>query len=76
MNKNGNKLIELKHISKTYYIGGEEVRANNDVSVSIDQGEFVAIVGNSRSRKSTLIILSGHWMCPQAHWIQKPAGMF
>lgn len=59
MNKNGNKLIELKHISKTYYMGGEEVRANNDVSVSIDQGEFVAIVGKSGSGKSTLMNIIG-----------------
>ena len=58
-NENGNKLIELKHISKIYYLGGEEVRANDDVSVAIDKGEFVAIVGKSGSGKSTLMNIIG-----------------
>ena len=52
-------LIELKHISKIYYLGGEEVRASDDVNISIHKGEFVAIVGKSGSGKSTLMNIIG-----------------
>ena len=52
-------LIELRHIHKIYYLGGEEVRANDDISLKIDRGEFVAIVGKSGSGKSTLMNIIG-----------------
>ena len=52
-------LIELKDIHKTYYLGGEEVRANDDINLSIHRGEFVAIVGKSGSGKSTLMNIIG-----------------
>ena len=41
------------------YLGGEEVRANDDISLKIDRGEFVAIVGKSGSGKSTLMNIIG-----------------
>lgn len=52
-------LIELRHIHKIYYLGGEAVRANDDISLKIDRGEFVAIVGKSGSGKSTLMNIIG-----------------
>lgn len=52
-------LIELRHIFKIYQMGNEEVRASNDVSLSIGRGEFVAIVGKSGSGKSTLMNIIG-----------------
>lgn len=52
-------LIELKNIYKIYRMGTEEVRANDDISLSIDKGEFVAIVGKSGSGKSTLMNIIG-----------------
>lgn len=52
-------LIELRHIFKIYQMGDEEVRASNDVSLSIGRGEFVAIVGKSGSGKSTLMNIIG-----------------
>lgn len=55
----GEPLIELKHISKIYSMGAEEVRASDDVSLTICRGEFVAIVGKSGSGKSTLMNIIG-----------------
>ena len=52
-------LIELKHIYKIYSLGGEEVRASDDVNLTIYRGEFVAIVGKSGSGKSTLMNIIG-----------------
>ena len=48
-------LIELRNIYKIYYMGDEEVHANDGISLSINKGEFVAIVGKSGSGKSTLM---------------------
>ena len=53
-------LIEIKDLYKIYNEGKEsEVRALNGVSLSIDRGEFVAIIGQSGSGKSTLMNILG-----------------
>ena len=52
-------VIELKDIYKIYQMGSEEVRANDGISLSIEKGEFVAIVGKSGSGKSTLMNIIG-----------------
>ena len=52
-------LIELRHIEKIYQLGDEEVRANDDINLTINSGEFVAIVGKSGSGKSTLMNIIG-----------------
>ena len=52
-------LIELKDIYKIYHMGDEEVRANDGITLTIYKGEFVAIVGKSGSRKSTLMNIIG-----------------
>lgn len=53
-------LIKLKDIHKTYYIGGKvPVHALNGVSLTIEPGEFVTIMGPSGSGKSTLLAILG-----------------
>ena len=52
-------LIELRDIYKIYHMGTEEVRANDGISLNVDKGEFVAIVGKSGSGKSTLMNIIG-----------------
>ena len=52
-------LIELRNIYKIYYMGDEEVHANDGIRLSINKGEFVAIVGKSGSGKSTLMNIIG-----------------
>ena len=52
-------LIDLRDIYKIYYMGDEEVRANDGISLTIRRGEFVAIVGKSGSGKSTLMNIIG-----------------
>ena len=52
-------LIELKNVSKTYQMGEETVHALDGISLTIDRGEFVAIVGSSGSGKSTAMNIIG-----------------
>jgi putative ABC transport system ATP-binding protein len=52
-------MIELKNISKSYKMGEETVHALRDVSLRIEDGEYVAIIGPSGSGKSTLMNVLG-----------------
>ncbi len=53
------KLVEIKDVCKIYNTGENEVRALNHVSLTIGEGEFVAIIGQSGSGKSTLMNMLG-----------------
>ena len=52
-------LIRAEHITKTYQMGDQAVRALDDVSLEIKSGDFVAIMGPSGSGKSTMMNLIG-----------------
>ena len=52
-------ILEVKDLRKIYGSGENEVRALDGVSISVDEGEFVAIVGTSGSGKSTLLNMIG-----------------
>ncbi len=52
-------LIEVKNLMKIYNPGENEVRALNDISLQIARGEFVAIIGQSGSGKSTFMNMLG-----------------
>ena len=52
-------LIQVQDLSKIYNPGENEVRALDHVSLEIDRGEFVAIIGHSGSGKSTLMNMLG-----------------
>ncbi len=52
-------VFKLENVSKVYPMGDSEVRALDAVNLSIDEGEFVAILGQSGSGKSTLMNILG-----------------
>ncbi len=52
-------VVHLEHVSKTYATGSLEVHALQDISLTIDRGDYVAVVGPSGSGKSTLMNILG-----------------
>ena len=52
-------VVEARQLSKVYVMGGEEVRAVDDVDLEMRKGDFVSIMGPSGSGKTTLLNLVG-----------------
>ncbi|SDX80864.1 ABC transporter ATP-binding protein [Paenibacillus sp. CF384] len=52
-------LIHIENLSKLYKMGGETVHALTDISLKVDYGDFIAIIGPSGSGKSTLMNVIG-----------------
>ena len=63
-------LVELRNVSKVYHLGGEEIRALDDVSLDIHEGELISIIGPSGSGKSTLMHILGCLDSPTKGTIQ------
>ena len=53
------EILRAEHLTKIYGKGNTSVTAVNDLSLSVAQGEFVAVVGSSGSGKSTLLHMLG-----------------
>ena len=53
------EILSVNHLTKIYGDGETATRALDDVSFSVEEGEFIAIVGSSGSGKSTLLHLIG-----------------
>ncbi|GFR38807.1 peptide ABC transporter ATP-binding protein [Insulibacter thermoxylanivorax] len=52
-------MIQLKHVTKEYQIGDDVIKALDDITLDIQAGEFIAIMGVSGSGKSTLLNILG-----------------
>jgi putative ABC transport system ATP-binding protein len=63
-------LVELRNVSKIYRLGDEEIRALDDVTLDIEEGEFISIIGPSGSGKSTLMHILGCLDSPSKGTIQ------
>ena len=58
------EILKVEHLVKQYGKGDNAVLAVNDISFSVEQGEFVAIVGSSGSGNSTSSLA---WRCGQTY---------
>ena len=59
-NENREVLLKVDHLCQYFKMGNKELKAVDDVSFSIKEGEFIAVIGASGSGKSTLInLISG-----------------
>ncbi len=63
-------MIEVRNLAKVYSRSGDTVRAIDDVSFSVNEGEFVVVHGASGSGKSTLLLALGGMLRPSSGYIR------
>jgi putative ABC transport system ATP-binding protein len=68
--QDGRPMLALSKVTKTYRIGGQTVRALDDLNLTLSGGEFVSVVGPSGAGKSTLLHLLGALDRPDSGSIQ------
>jgi putative ABC transport system ATP-binding protein len=59
-------IVQIRHVNKTYALGSEAVHALRDVSLDVERGQYVSIMGPSGSGKSTLFNIVGGLDTPTA----------
>lgn len=59
-------IVQINHLCKYYSLGGETVKALDDVSFTVNKGDFIAIIGPSGSGKSTLMNMIGSLDLPDS----------
>ena len=59
-------LLELQNVSKTYHTANSDVCALDDVTLSIDAGQFQAVQGPSGCGKTTLLLIAGGLLAPDS----------
>jgi len=59
-------MLKLNEVTKTYHKHGRQIHAAHDLSLDIDQGDFVVIHGPSGSGKSTLLLIIGGMLPPDS----------
>ena len=72
-------ILETKEVEKVYTMGANSVKALDGVSISVNEGEFVAIQGTSGSGKSTLLNMLGgldHPTSGEVYFASRPLGPF
>ncbi len=63
-------ILTLANLKKTFFTGTHEVKALDDVSVEVGQGEVVAVNGRSGSGKTTLLLAAGGLLLPDSGQVQ------
>jgi putative ABC transport system ATP-binding protein len=63
-------LLDIDQVSKTYHTVGPDVRALDEVSVSVEAGQFKAVQGPSGCGKSTLLLIAGGLLAPNSGTVQ------
>src|SRR5438105_2592555 len=63
-------LVAVRNVSKIYPLGDEEIRALDDITLDIEEGEFISIIGPSGSGKSTLMHILGCLDSPTSGTVQ------
>ena len=62
-------MITLENINKTFYTKEVETRALEDINLTVEKGEFVAIMGPSGCGKSTMLNIMGLLDKPTSGWV-------